>query len=168
LSKEQQKMAIPSYLWLKDDGGTKIKGSVDVASREGSIEVTGFSHNLRLVTDPLTGKTTGTRKHGPIIFQKEFDSSSPYLYKAVATGQTLQEAEFKWYQINYAGQEEEYFNILLENVKIVGISPIMHDTKDSQKEKHNHLECIEMAYDRITWKHCEGNIIFSDSWNERS
>lgn len=161
-------MAIPSYLWLNDDGGAKIKGSVDVTNREGSIEVTGFSHNLRIVTDSLTGKTTGTRKHGPVIFQKEFYSSSPYLYKAVATGQTLKEAEFKWYQINYAGQEKEYFNILLENVKIVGISPIMHDTKDSQKEKHNHLECIEMAYDRITWKHCDGNIIFSDSWNERS
>jgi len=35
-------MAIPVYLWLKDDGGAEIKGSVDVNNREGSIEVTGF------------------------------------------------------------------------------------------------------------------------------
>lgn len=32
-------MAIPVYLWLKDDGGADIKGSVDVKDRVGSIEV---------------------------------------------------------------------------------------------------------------------------------
>jgi len=39
-------MAIPAYLWLKDDGGAHIKGSVDVAKREGSIEITGFRITL--------------------------------------------------------------------------------------------------------------------------
>lgn len=36
-------MAIPAYLWLKDDGGADIKGSADVQDRDGSIEITGFS-----------------------------------------------------------------------------------------------------------------------------
>lgn len=127
-------MAIPAYLWIKDDGGADIKGAVDVQNREGSIEVNGFSHNLSLPTDGLTGKITGTRKHSSIIIQKDFDSSSPYLYKAVATGQTLKSAEFRWYKINDAGQEEEYFNMFLEGVKIVGVSPMMHDTKDPTKK----------------------------------
>ena len=52
-------MAIPAYLWLKDDGGADIKGSVDVQDREGSIEVTGFSHNLSLPTDGLVPPLTG-------------------------------------------------------------------------------------------------------------
>ena len=116
----------------------------------------------------MTGKITGTRKHSPVLIQKEFDSSSPYLYKAVATGQRLKSAEFKWYHIDYAGQEAEYFNILLEGVRIVGVSPVMHDTKDTSKEKHNHLECIELRYEKITWKHCDGNLLFADSWNERA
>ncbi len=30
-------MAIPAYLWLKDDGGADIIGSVDVQGRDGSI-----------------------------------------------------------------------------------------------------------------------------------
>lgn len=161
-------MPIPANLWLKDDGGADIRGSVDVLNREGSIEVTGFSHNVRLPTDPQTGKPTGTRKHAPIIIQKEFDASSPYLYKAVAAGQNLTSAEFRWYHINDAGQEVEYFNILIEGVKIIGVSPVMHDTKDPEKEKHNHLECVEFAYEKITWKYCDGNIMFSDSWNERA
>ncbi len=107
-------MAIPVYLWLKDDGGADIKGSVDVQDREGSIEVVAQEHNLYIPTDNNTGKLTGTRIHTPFLFTKEIDSSSPYLYKAVTTGQTLKSAEFKWYRINDAGQEVEYFNTKLE------------------------------------------------------
>lgn len=88
-------MAIPAYLWLKDDGGADIKGSVDVNQREGSIEVTGFTHNLSIPTDSAAGKLTGTRQHAAMLIEKEFDSSSPYLYRAVATGQTLHSAELK-------------------------------------------------------------------------
>jgi len=160
-------MAIPAYLWLKDDGGALIKGSVDVRHREQTIEITSISHNLYIPTDGNTGKLTGTRVHGALMFEKEFDSSSPYLMKAVATGQTLQSAEFKWYRINDAGLEQEYFNMLLEGVKVVSVCPLMHDVKNPSTEKHNHLESIALRYEKITWKHCDGNIIFSDTWNDR-
>ena len=111
-------MAIPVYLWLKDDGGTPIKGSVDVHGRRDSIEVLGFGHGLSLPTDSNSGKITGPRVHSAMTFEKEFDSASPYLYKAVSKGQTLTSAEFKWYRINRNGQEEEYFNMLLESMAI--------------------------------------------------
>ena len=160
-------MAIPAYLWLKDDGGADIKGSVDVNGREGSIEIQGFGHSLHLPTDGATGKITGTRIHAALGFEKEFDSSSPYLYKATATGQTLQSAAFKWYKINDAGQEVEYFNMYLEGVKIVSICPTMHHIKNPAFEKHNHNESVELRYEKITWKYCDGNVIFADAWNER-
>lgn len=143
-------MAIPVYLWLKDDGGADIKGSVDVQDREGSIEVVAQEHNLYIPTDNNTGKLTGTRIHTPFLFTKEIDSSSPYLYKAVTTGQTLKSAEFKWYRINDAGREVEYFNTKLENVKVVKVNPLMHDIKNPAYEKHNHLEQIELRYEKIT------------------
>lgn len=73
---------------------------------------------------------TGTRVHSALTFEKEFDSSSPYRYKAVAKGQTLTSAEFKWCKINDAGQEVEYFNMLLENVKVVSIDPHRLDVKN--------------------------------------
>lgn len=53
-------MAIPAYLWLKDDGGSYIMGSVDVKDRDGSIEILGFGHDVFLPTDALTGKITFT------------------------------------------------------------------------------------------------------------
>ena len=158
-------MAIPVYLWLKDDGGADIKGSVDVKDRVGSIEVVAQEHNLYIPTDNNTGKLTGTRIHTPFLFTKEIDASSPYLYKAVTTGQTLRQAEFKWYRINDAGQEVEYFNILMEGVKVISITPVMHDTRDCPGT--GHLENVSLRYAKITWKILDGNIQYTDAWNER-
>lgn len=45
-------MAIPVYLWLKDDGGADIKGSVDVQDREGSIEV--VAQSTTCTSRPIT------------------------------------------------------------------------------------------------------------------
>ncbi|WP_312982888.1 type VI secretion system tube protein TssD [Atlantibacter sp.] len=159
-------MAVPVHLWLKDDGGALIRGSSDVANREGSIELRGLTHNLSIPTDGATGKLTGTRKHAPFLFDKDIDSSSPYLYKAVATGQTLQSAELKFYRINDAGQEVEYFNILLEGVKVVSVTPVVHDTRVVTGT--GHLESVQLRYEKITWLYKDGNIQFTDAWNERA
>ncbi len=45
---------------------------------------------------------------------------------------------------------------------------LVHDIKEPSKEKHNHLERIELRYEKITWTYKDGNIIHSDSWNERT
>ncbi|WP_237929993.1 type VI secretion system tube protein TssD [Buttiauxella sp. S19-1] len=160
-------MAIPVYLWLKDDGGADIKGSVDVKDREGSIEITSLFNSVEIPTDNNTGKITGTRQLHPYAFLKEIDSSSVYLYQAVTTGKVLKSAEFKFYQINDAGQEEEYANTLLENVRICTVAPFMYDIKDPAYEKNGHIEALELMYEKITWTYKDGNIIHSDSWNER-
>ena len=161
-------MAIPSYMWIKDDGGADVKGSVTVTGREGSVEVVAFDHGIHIPTDGNTGKLTGTRVHSAVTFTKETDASTPYLYKAVTSGQTLKSVEIKWYKIDDAGKEKEYFNTQLDNVKVVSVKPQMLDIKNLAFEKHNHLEKIELRYEKITWAYKDGNIIHADSWNERS
>ncbi|EJN29053.1 type VI secretion system effector, Hcp1 family [Pseudomonas sp. GM78] len=160
-------MAIPVHLWLKNDGGAHIKGSVDVKGREGSIEVLALNHSVSIPTDDNTGKLTGTRIHDPFVFTKEVDAATVYLFKAVTQGQTLMSAEFKWYRINEAGQEVVNYTALLENVKVVNVESKMHDIKDPSKEKHNHLEEVELRYEKITWSFMDGNLSHSDSWDER-
>jgi type VI secretion system secreted protein Hcp len=159
-------MAIPAYMWIKDDGGADIKGSVSVQNREGSVEVLAFDHGVYIPTDGNTGKLTGTRVHTPLTFVKEFDSSSPYLYKAVTSGQNLKGLEIKWYKIDDSGQEKEYFNMKLEQVKVVSVQPKMHNIKDLDKERYTHLEEVQLRYEKITWAYKDGNIIHSDSWVE--
>jgi type VI secretion system secreted protein Hcp len=131
-------MAIPVYLWLYEEEGKLIKGSVDVTGREGSIECVGMQHDLFIPTDDATGAATGTatgtRQHEAYTFEKLIDSSSPLLYKALTTGRPLAKAEFKFYRINYNGQEENYFTVTLENVKVCHVVPVMYDTKDPDFE----------------------------------
>lgn len=161
-------MPVPAYLWLKDDGGADIKGSVDVKDREGSIEIIGFSHGLNLPVDSVNGKITGTRSHSAMLIEKEFDSASPYLYKAVAKGQTLKSAEIRWYRINYAGQEECYFVMTMTGVKITGINPGMPNVKLAGNTQINHIESLSLMYEKITWRYVDGNVEYTDDWNVRT
>jgi len=160
-------MAIPVYLWLTDYAGIRIKGSVDIQGREGSIEIIELMHSVDLPTDNLTGKITGKRLHGDFALIKEIDSSSPYLYQGVSTGRTFKQAELKFYRINYNGQEEEYFRITMDNARVNGIEPITFDIKNPHYEKHDHLEAFYLAYEKITWRYLDGNIIHSDRWNTK-
>lgn len=49
-------MAIPVYLFLKDEGGSVIKSSVDIAGRENSIEVLGLHHLIIFPTNDSSGR----------------------------------------------------------------------------------------------------------------
>lgn len=160
-------MAIPIYLLLCNDEGKQIKGGSDVRGREGSIEVVGMHHDLFIPADNMSGALTGTRQHEAFTFEKEIDPSTPLLYRALTTGRTLAKAEFKFYRINNNGMEQEYFNVVLENVKVCHVVPIMFDTKDPDFEKHGHIEHVGLRYEKITWNYVDGNIQHADSWKDR-
>ncbi|MDH2899028.1 MULTISPECIES: Hcp family type VI secretion system effector [Rahnella] len=156
-------MSNPAYLWLTDENGSPVIGGSLVSGRVGAIELKSLTHNVQVPTDSNTGRLTGTRVHSPLSFQKEFDKVTPLLYKGLSQGLTMKSATFKMYQILDAGIESEYFNIILENVKITSITPNLYQGGQTG----THFETIQMRYEAITWKCCEGNIIFKDSWNNR-
>lgn len=68
------------------------------------------------------------------------------------------------YRILDSGVESEYFNIILDNVKVVGITPNLYPGGQTG----THFENILLRYEAITWKCCDGNIIFKDTWNNRA
>lgn len=156
-------MSAPAHLWLEDENGSPIVGSCIMPNRVGSIELKSFSHGVSIPVDPSWGKLTATRVHSPITIVKEFDKVTPVLYRAVCEGRTLKKATIKMYHVLDAGVESDYFNIILENVKITTISPYL--TPDGMTGTH--LETIELRYEAITWKHKEGNILYRDAWNDR-
>lgn len=160
-------MAVPGYMWIKDDNGHDLKGSSTVFDREGSVEILGFDHRIYIPNDADTGALTGTRKHEPFVVQKTFCGVSPILYKACCSGATLVEVKLSWYRINDQGQEVEYFRHLLTNAKVVSIHPLMEDIKDKTKESYGHLEKIAFRYEKIQWHHLEGNINTSDQWSQK-
>lgn len=156
-------MLIPAYMWLKDDKGVHVKGSVDIQGIEDSIEIKGFSLNRSLPEEAMSGKLTGSKTNASMIIRKDPDQSSSYINDVVATGKVLKSAEIKWFSTNDKGQQVEYFNMLLEGIKIAEMSPKMHV---SENEKDNQQECIQLDYEKLTWKHCDNNFLFSDGWND--
>ncbi|HGH5396831.1 TPA: Hcp family type VI secretion system effector [Raoultella planticola] len=155
-------MSTPAHLWLEDENGSPIVGGCLMPLRAGSIELKSFSHGITIPVDPHWGKLTGTRVHRPIAIVKEFDQTTPVQYRAVCEGRTLKKATIRMYRIMESGLEAEYFNIVLDNVKITTIAPYLSPTGLSS----THLETLELRYEAIVWKHTEGNIIYRDTWNE--
>lgn len=156
-------MSTPAHLWLNDENGSPIVGGCLMPTRLGSIEMRTLTHNVMIPVDAHLGKLTGTRIHTPIVFQKEFDKTTPLLFRALCQGRTLKSATIRMYRITDAGIETEYFNIALENVKITSITPSLLPTGTVG----THMENIEMRYEKITWKYVDGNVQFKDGWNEK-
>ena len=154
-------MAIPCYGWFKDEQGSDVTGSVNIDGREGSVEILGFDHELRIPIDSDT--LTETRKHEPLLITKPYDSVTSCLYRACANGEMLKQLSLVWYKIDETGTEKEYFRHTLEDVKIIFIKPTMYDSKNLEKERYSYLEIVAMRYGKITWTYSDGNISFSDS-----
>lgn len=107
--------------------------------RLGSIELKSFSHGVTIPVDSSLGKLTGTRVHRPVTIVKEFDKTTPLLYRAVCEGRTMKTATIKMYRILGSGIEVEYFNIILENVKFTTVAPFLSpngiSSSDSWKDR---------------------------------
>ena len=156
-------MSTPAHLWLEDENGSPIVGSCMMPTRHGSIELKSFSHGVTIPVDPSWGKLTGTRVHRPITIIKEFDQTTPLLYRTVCEGRVMKKGIIKMYHILESGIEAEYFNIVMENVKFPTVAPFLTPNGMSS----THLETLELRYEAISWKYTEGNIIYRDTWNDR-
>lgn len=154
-------MSVPDHLWLDDENGSPIVGSCQMPLRLGSIELKSFAHHITIPVDPAWGKLTCTRVHSPITIVKEFDQTTPVLYRAICEGRILKNGTIKMYRIVESGSEVEYFNILLEGIKLTTVSPYLAPNGLSS----THLETLELRYQAITWKYTDGNIIYRDEWN---
>ncbi|MDR9890426.1 DUF2778 domain-containing protein [Pseudenterobacter timonensis] len=95
-------MAIPAYMWLKDDGGADIKGSVDVRDREGSIEILSFGHGLHIPTDGSTGNNIyGTdRETWFALYKDDLQIDDTVFFEGVKRG------NFRLHPVGPAGLSE--------------------------------------------------------------
>lgn len=118
-------MSTPAHLWLEDENGSPIIGSCTMPTRPGSIELKSFTHGVTIPVDPSWGKLTGTRVHRPITIVKEFDQTTPLLYRAVCEGRVMKKGTIKMYRILESGIEAEYFNIVMEKVKFTTVAPFL-------------------------------------------
>jgi len=165
-------MPIPAYMSVEGvTQGVITEGSLSEESvgslyQEGhddAFMVQALEHKIIIPRDVQSGQPSGVRVHQPMTVTKVFDKSSPLLYQALVTGESLT-CEIEWYRTSSEGTQEHYFTHSLEGAIIVGIEAIMPNCQDPSNGHFTHLEKISFSYSTITWTHEIAGIEGADDW----
>ncbi|MCE6965527.1 type VI secretion system tube protein Hcp [Enterobacter sp. MW07] len=159
-------MSLPAYMFLYDENGNPIKGSSNVAGREGAIEILNSNYHINQVCCSNTGKLMGAREHGAFNIHKQIDKTSPYFAYALCQSKRLKKAVIHYYDVNEAGFEYEVYRITLDSIVIISVDAAHTWVPGSRG--HNMLESISIRYHGIEWFYLDGNIKYEDSWNQMS
>jgi len=165
-------MPIPAYMSVEGvtqgmiTEGALSEDSVGSTFQEGHDEqfmVQAFEHNIIIPRDVHSGQPSGQRVHQPLKVTKVFDKSSPLLYQALVTGESLN-CVIEWYRTSSEGTQEHYFSHELEGAVIVDIKAVMPNCQDPAMAQFTHLEEISFSYSSITWTHEVGGTEGNDDW----
>jgi type VI secretion system secreted protein Hcp len=152
-------MPMPCYLKIPE-----YPGSCEQEGREDCILVEAVHHNVSVPIDPNSGSQIGHRVHRPLRVTKMIDKSSPGLFKALTTGQTLACVTLDFYRIDSFGAEENYYRITLEKAHIVDIDLEVPNCLAPANDKLPHMEHVSFVYQTITWEHLIDSVMEVDEW----
>lgn len=157
-------MALSGYLTLTGTKHGPIAGSVTQKSREGSIEVIAFYHEIVGPRDPVSGRPTGKRMHKPFSITKQLDRSSPLLYDVLTHNENLTEVVLKLFRPQPTGIERHAFTVRFVNATISSIQLRSLNTRHPRHSKMPELEEVNFAYQRIEWTWTDGGVTADDDW----
>ncbi len=166
-------MPTPAYMAIegskqglitKDTFTQDSVGKIYQQGHENEILVQAFEHQVIRPTDPQSGQPTGDRVHKPLMITKVFDRSSPLLFSALTTGESLN-CTLRWYRPADGGVEH-YFTIELIDAIIVDIQSKMPNCQDPEQAHFTHLEDVYFSYREISWEHVVSNTSASDDWRK--
>jgi type VI secretion system secreted protein Hcp len=140
--------------------GQRVEGHDD------EILVWAFDYSVKTPTDIASGQPTGTRVHSPVVITKQFDKSSPLIYRALTTGEILKEVIIKFYRVEGAA-EEEFFHITLEKAIVTEINAWKPNFQDPAQAHLQQMEKVSFNFRKITWNHLKGKTDSSDSWEQK-
>jgi type VI secretion system Hcp family effector len=127
-----------------------------------------FNHSVWSYTkdDQISFGEILIRVHEPMRIVKQIDCYSVLLYKFLTLGTYLPKAEIRWYQYDEEKHKQtEYLRMTLEHLRIKSIRTILPNVKDTSNVQFNHLEELQLVYQRITWLHPKGYLYHMDEWN---
>ena len=164
-------MALNAYLKIKGTVQGDIKGSVTQKGREGRIAVIAADHGVSLPHDLRAGITSGTRAHRPFILTKELDQSTPLLYRALITGETL-ECEIQFFApaaataVGATGAEVNRYTVRLSDARIDDIHFAMPNNRHPELSKLAEYEEVAFSYRKIEWRWTQGAVSTIDEIGE--
>lgn len=161
-------MALNAYLTLKAKRSGEIRGSVTQKGKEGRILVIAASHQLSVPSNPAAGMSSGRKVYSPFIITKELDRSSPLLYTALATNDSITEWRLDFYgpQDRFApnsGAEIVKYTVKLTNARVTNIQFVMPNVKNPELVKLAEYEEVSFTYETIEWIWTDGPVTGKDS-----
>ncbi|MDY7562943.1 Hcp family type VI secretion system effector [Pseudomonas sp. 10B1] len=112
------------------------------------------------------GAQPGHRVHGPFTITKMLDKSTPLLFEAWRTGETLSQCKFDWYRISPNGFHEHFFTMVYKDALITDIHIAMPHWRDPAFAHITQLETVTFTYRNNSSTHETCGTMGSDYWNE--
>ena len=128
--------------------------------------IKGYSHNVTIPRDPLSGQPSGQRVHSPLSVTKLLDKASPLLMSALVDGETLKQVIIRKYRTNADGKLELFYTVELEDAIVIDINPdAPHVFGESEKDVAP-LEHVSFSYRKIKWTHTRAGTSAEDDWRK--
>ncbi len=123
-----------------------------------------FSITGQMPRNKLTGVPTGSRFYDEFSVVKEIDRSTPEIWKAMSTGQTLKKVEITLFHIAAeTGTEKEYFRFTLHETRVSSVRDFMPSTFDETGDSTGHLEEVKLMAMEYEWTHLLDNTMHIDA-----
>lgn len=130
------------YLSGSTQGAIQGESSFTSLGRENSIECVLFTHHVG------RDQETGRIKLGVVEIRKRIDKSSPKLLRALAAGEEMSLAEFKFFRPNPAGDgtTQQFHTIRLISAQIVDVRRYVPDAIEPASSTLPPLEVVSFTY----------------------
>jgi len=166
-------MAIAPTIIFFEQNNKCIPGPIAIDDPESDLTgcyVDEFSsHTYTISKDYFYTLLYGTdfvRQHKPIVIIKPINKMSVPLVDYFRKGKFFSKVEIRWPRYDKLKNKfEEYFRITLEHIRISSIKHIMYDVKNNKYDRYNHLEEVQLVFQKITWLYIKGHISYTDIWN---
>ncbi|MCA8956194.1 MAG: type VI secretion system tube protein Hcp [Planctomycetes bacterium] len=160
-------MANAFYVHIEGATQGKLDGDVDQEGREKMIRGYRFESRSTIPRHADTGQPTGTRTHHPLVFSKHVDRSSPQLWQAMTSGESLKVVRFDFYRINESGENEKYYSITLSEAIVVEMKSELEDTsKATDLQAEEMREYVSLTFKKIQWEHLIESTAAADDWRK--
>lgn len=134
--------AMTAYLSLTGATQGPILGDCSQSGRDGMILVYSYGHDVSM--------QGGVPVHGLVQVTKHLELSSPKLYQALFTSESLT-FNLDFYRISAEGSEELYYSVALEGARIVSMKPWTPMTFLEENKPYKDMELVGFDYDKIIW-----------------
>ena len=146
--------AMTAYLILKSPTKGDVKSETTAKGHEGQIEVWAFTNQSDATT------------HNTFTITHDLDKSSPVLRTLFENKETLAGFELRLFRpltgatgaTTGTGSQEQYFSIVLQQAKIVGLTTRMLNIKDPALMKFSVQEEVTFTFSHVDYTYVKGGV----------